>query len=141
MGMRGDERMFGMGMPEILMILAIALVVIGPRKLPDLGRSLGRALKEFRKATSEFKSSLDIEDDLSDVRRSFNEMNADLKSTLSAATFGDKPKSRPETQAGSSPQPPPPSAGTETPADAGAPEDTAPEQNLPPDRESGDARS
>ena len=73
--------MFGMGMPEILMILAIALVVIGPRKLPDLGRSLGRALREFRKATSEFKSSLDIEDDLGDVRRSFREMNIDLKST------------------------------------------------------------
>ncbi|HDI59344.1 MAG TPA: twin-arginine translocase TatA/TatE family subunit, partial [Desulfobacteraceae bacterium] len=105
--------MFGMGMPEILMILAIALVVIGPRKLPDLGRSLGRALREFRKATNEFKSSLDIEGDLSDVRRNFNEMNADLKSTLSAAALGDKPKRRPQPEPETPPETPSPSADSE----------------------------
>jgi sec-independent protein translocase protein TatB len=133
--------MFGMGMPEILMILAIALVVIGPRKLPDLGRSLGRALKEFRKATNEFKSSLNIEDDLSDVRRSFNEMNTDLKSTLSAAAFGDKPKSPPEAETGTPPEAPPDSTNTETPAaDAAPPGDAAPEAAAPPDQENGDAR-
>lgn len=137
--------MFGMGMPEILMILAIALVVIGPRKLPDLGRSLGRALKEFRKATSEFKSSLDIEDDLSDVRRSFREMNTDLKSTLSTAAFGDKSKAQPQPETDPPPGTPPPPSGAGERADpasgAGAPEDAPPERPVPPDQEDGDARS
>ena len=81
--------MFGMGMPEIILILAIALIVIGPRKLPDLGRSLGRALREFRKATTEFKSSLNIDDDdLGAVRRSFSEINGNLKSGLTSVAFG-----------------------------------------------------
>lgn len=126
--------MFGMGMPEILMILAIALVVIGPRKLPDLGRSLGRALREFRKATSEFKSSLDIEDDLSDVRRSFKEMNTDLKSTLSEAAFGEKPKPRPQPEGDAAAKTPPP-------ADAEGATEGASATGAPPDQEDRDARS
>jgi len=51
--------MFGMGMPEILLILAIALIVIGPKKLPDLAKSLGRAIGEFKNATREFKNAVD----------------------------------------------------------------------------------
>lgn len=137
--------MFGMGMPEILMILAIALVVIGPRKLPDLGRSLGRALREFRKATSEFKSSLDIEDDLSDVRRSFKEMNTDLKSTLSTAAFGDKPTPRPQPEGDASSETPPPASDAEGTTDrtsaTGAPKDAGTGRSDPPDQENGDARS
>ena len=42
--------MFGIGVPELLIIMAIALIVIGPKKLPDLAKSLGRALNEFKKA-------------------------------------------------------------------------------------------
>ena len=52
--------MFGIGVPELLLILAIALIVIGPKKLPDLAKSMGRALNEFKKATREFKNSMDI---------------------------------------------------------------------------------
>jgi sec-independent protein translocase protein TatB len=44
--------MFGIGMPEMFLILAIALIVIGPKKLPDLAKSLGRAFGEFKKATA-----------------------------------------------------------------------------------------
>ena len=87
--------MFGMGMPEIILILAIALIVIGPRKLPDLGRSLGRAMREFRKATNEFKASIDVDDDLGSVRRSFSELNQDVKSSLSSAAFGKTPNGKP----------------------------------------------
>lgn len=57
--------MFGMGMQEILIILAVALIVIGPRKLPDLAKSLGRALGEFRRATSDIKDTINLEADAS----------------------------------------------------------------------------
>ena len=54
--------MFGsLGMPELIVIFVIALVVFGPRKLPELGRSLGRGIAEFKKASSELTSSLDEE--------------------------------------------------------------------------------
>ncbi|MGM0642639.1 MAG: twin-arginine translocase TatA/TatE family subunit, partial [Thermodesulfobacteriota bacterium] len=43
--------MFGLGMPEILLILALALIVIGPKRLPDLAKTLGKAMGEFKRAT------------------------------------------------------------------------------------------
>jgi len=46
--------MFGLGLPEILLILVIALLIFGAAKLPEIGRSLGRALSEFKKGTQEF---------------------------------------------------------------------------------------
>lgn len=45
--------MFGIGVPELILILIIGLVVFGPGKLPEVGRALGRSLREFKKATSE----------------------------------------------------------------------------------------
>ncbi len=66
--------MFGMGMPEIMLILAVALVVIGPKKLPGLAKSIGRAMGEFKSATRDFKRSIDIEGDLQDVRESFDSL-------------------------------------------------------------------
>ena len=53
--------MFGMGMPEILLILAIALMVIGPKKLPDMAKALGRAMGEFKRATNDIKESINID--------------------------------------------------------------------------------
>jgi TatA/E family protein of Tat protein translocase len=71
--------MFGMGMPEILLILAIALIVIGPQKLPELAKSLGRAMNEFKRATNELKDSMDLDGDLKDVKKSFNDIQSNLK--------------------------------------------------------------
>ena len=53
--------MFGIGLPEILIILVIALIVFGPRKLPDLAKSLGKGLAEFKKASDELKSSIETD--------------------------------------------------------------------------------
>jgi len=74
--------MFGIGMPEMLLILAIALIVIGPKKLPDLAKSLGRALGEFKRATSDLKETLEIDADLSDVKKAFDDMNQDVRDTV-----------------------------------------------------------
>ena len=72
--------MFGIGMPEMILILAIALIVIGPKKLPDLAKSLGRAMREFKKATNEFKETMQIDNELSDVKKAFDVKDAvDLK--------------------------------------------------------------
>lgn len=53
--------MFGIGMQELLLVLALALIVIGPKKLPDLARALGRGFAEFRRATEELKTSFQEE--------------------------------------------------------------------------------
>ncbi len=74
--------MFGIGMPEMLLICAVALIVIGPKKLPDLAKSLGRAFGEFKKATSDLKESLEIDTDLSDVSKPFDEITDDIKDSL-----------------------------------------------------------
>ena len=69
--------MFGsLGMPELIVIFVIALVIFGPRKLPELGRSLGRSLAEFKKATSELQNTLE------------QEITADEQRTKAATTIG-----------------------------------------------------
>ena len=74
--------MFGIGMPEMLVILALALIVIGPKKLPDLAKSLGRAMREFKKATNEFKETIQLESELSEVKETFNDISDGVKDAV-----------------------------------------------------------
>ena len=77
-----ESPMFGIGMPEMFLILAIALIVIGPKKLPDLAKSLGRAFAEFKRATSELKESFEIDSELKDIKTTFNDMSSEIKDAI-----------------------------------------------------------
>ena len=62
--------MFGsLGLPEILFIAVVALLVFGPRRLPEIGRTMGRFLGEFRRATTDLKQTIDAEVTLEEVRQ------------------------------------------------------------------------
>ena len=87
--------MFGIGMPELLLILGLALIVLGPKNLPELARALGKGLAEFRRATDELKDE-------------FRQMERDTEDTAPSATPKDEPslEKPPETK----PENPPPTA-------------------------------
>ena len=71
--------MFGLGMPEILLILAIALIVIGPQKLPELAKTLGRAMGEFKRSAQDLKRSIDMDTTLQDVKSSTTDLKDVIK--------------------------------------------------------------
>ena len=61
--------MFGIGFPELLMIMALALIVLGPKRLPDLAKALGRGLSEFKRASDELKQTFADEVHNNDLKR------------------------------------------------------------------------
>jgi TatA/E family protein of Tat protein translocase len=77
-----ELRMFGMGMPEIILILAVALIVLGPKKLPEIAKSLGRGIAEFKKATQDFKENIDVDNDLREARDTLRDVKDDLEDTV-----------------------------------------------------------
>ncbi|MCX8117779.1 MAG: Sec-independent protein translocase protein TatB, partial [Desulfobacterota bacterium] len=79
--------MFNIGLPELLIIGAIALIVFGPNKLPELARAFGRAMREFKKATDEVRESFEAETrDLEEIKRTIADENllGDLSRELSS---------------------------------------------------------
>ncbi|ACX52341.1 twin-arginine translocation protein, TatA/E family subunit [Ammonifex degensii KC4] len=69
--------MFGLGPQEIILILAIALIIFGPSKLPELGRSLGKTIREFRKSTQDIVS--DLKSNVDEVKKEVEEVSKSIK--------------------------------------------------------------
>ena len=78
--------MFGIGMTEMLLIGALALIVLGPKKLPDLARSLGKGFAEFKRATNEFKNTIEVEARAEEVRQTKEKLEKEGKLTPPEAT-------------------------------------------------------
>lgn len=77
-----------LGVPELIIIFAVALIVFGPRKLPELGRSLGRSLSEFKRASNELRSTLDDEIRSEERRTTLGAPAAGVPTTPEASPAG-----------------------------------------------------
>jgi len=73
--------MFNIGFPELVVIFIVALVVVGPEKLPEMGRAVARLVVEFRRATEELKKELAL-DEIEEARDEITSLGEDLKEPL-----------------------------------------------------------
>ena len=89
--------MFGIGAPELIVILVVALVVLGPKRLPELARGLGRTLGEFRRATSGVSEELNNARVLleEEVRQAENSARAEAR--IAAPVQADDAEPQPDT--------------------------------------------
>ena len=78
--------MFGIGVTEMIVILVIALLVVGPKKLPDMAKGLGKAMGEFKRATTELKETIEVETSIADVKKTLNEINVSVNETMKETT-------------------------------------------------------
>ena len=75
-----EVKMFGnIGFPELLIIMAIALIIFGPRKLPEIGKSIGKALREFRKTSDEIKEKIEEEIQAEEFRDIKEDIEKDIE--------------------------------------------------------------
>ncbi len=96
--------MFDLGFQELIIIFVVALLVFGPKKLPEIGRSLGRGIAELKKAMQGIQSSIQEEEklikkDLPDVKESLEKPLADIKLNINDLQPMDKPHVSPENSA------------------------------------------
>jgi Tat protein translocase TatB subunit len=85
--------MFGLGMGELLVILAIALLVLGPSKLPDAAAALGKAIRQFRKATQDLNDQLEVDEE---VRQPLRELKAALRNEPAPRSAAPSPAPLPK---------------------------------------------
>jgi len=71
-----------MGMPELVLIFVIALLVFGPKKLPEIGKSLGRAMAEFKRSSQEFKDNLESEIETDKIKQELVKQQDEIKAAL-----------------------------------------------------------
>lgn len=76
--------MFNLGMPELIVIFVVALLVFGPKRLPELGKSLGRAMHEFKRSSNEFKESLENEVGTAQIKDELLKQQKELQESLVA---------------------------------------------------------
>lgn len=98
--------MGSLGMPEILMILVIALIIFGPRKLPELGKTLGQSLAHFRKASEDFKRQWEDEVDLEKRRLDAPPPAESIRESEQASTEQAAPTEQAPTEQASTEQAP-----------------------------------
>jgi Tat protein translocase TatB subunit len=152
-----------LGMQEMLIILVVALIVFGPRKLPQIGKTLGKSIAEFRRTSTELRSTLEREVQMEEFRAARSEVT-DLKKDVTNLgrgldpAGGTAPAGRSE--AGNSPAPgdiepgpapvapepgdradPPPASASETETETGAAEDPACESGAAGDGEAAESES
>ena len=75
--------MFGVGTSELIIILLIALLILGPKEIPKVARTLGRGMREIQRAKDELKKNIEFEDDnVSEIKSEINELKEDVANTL-----------------------------------------------------------
>ena len=134
--------MLNIGPPELLLIFVIALVIVGPQRLPELGRTIGKGLREFRKMQDEVKDLVNtgMGDDLKQTTAELRRTASDLKSAtdVRSAFRNDAPRTRPHASTARDAAPTAPAVSPAS--DTSAPEVPAPDAAgpaTPPPDESG----
>ena len=91
--------MGNIGFPEMVLIFVVALLVFGPKRLPELGKSLGKGLSEFRRASSDLKNSIEreieaaeIEQSIADTKKATEQAKYDIKQSIDDTPVADTPK-------------------------------------------------
>jgi sec-independent protein translocase protein TatB len=102
--------MFGIGFPELILIMAVALIVVGPKKLPELAKALGKGIVELKKAASSLKESFEEEDE---ERPSWDEQDMDQHPNKLLEAYNSLPED-------AKPEQPEATPAKETEAEAGA---------------------
>ena len=121
--------MFGLGMGELLVIMAIALIFLGPKRLPDLASTLGKAIRSFRKATSDLQDQLEVDES---VKAPLRELQAALRDEPTPFSPPLPAKARLDQVEAHAVTPSVPEPGSPPAPDQPAPDQPMPDSPTPP---------